>query len=49
MKTKELYNAPEMELIEIGFEQGILIASSDYGDEGKAGQNMTYNNYSEDF
>ena len=45
MKTKELYNAPEMELIMLGIEQGIIMTSGDqpgtadngYGDNSRLG------------
>lgn len=48
MKTKELYNAPEMESILLPSE-AVMLNDSSYGEDGKAGQNMTYNSYDEDF
>lgn len=45
MKTKFDYVAPEMEQFPLVTESGILIASDQYGDEGKAGGPLTNTEY----
>ena len=49
MKTKFDYVAPEMEQFPLVTESGILIASDQYGDEGKAGKETPLNKIDSDF
>ncbi|MBR1927432.1 MAG: hypothetical protein IJ840_06755 [Bacteroidales bacterium] len=48
MKTKVTYIAPDMESV-ILVKEAVMLNDSQFGDEGKAGQTMTYNRYNEDF
>jgi len=45
MKTKFDYVAPDVELVPMVTEGRILIASDQYGDEGKAGGPLTNTEY----
>ena len=45
---KTAYTSPEVELLELRSE-GMVCASLDYGDEGAAGGEQSYNNYATDF
>ena len=47
MNTKQLYTAPEADLLVIRFEENIM--SPNYGSNGSAGANQNYNEYGPDF
>lgn len=47
MNKKQLYETPEAELFFVRFEENLLV--SEFGDEGEAGKNASYNIYEEDF
>lgn len=42
-KTREMYEAPFMEVAEVEVESGIAFSTREYGDYGVAGQDSGYN------
>lgn len=48
MKTKELYNAPEMDSILLP-KESVMLNDSQYGEDGKPGGPQDYNRYDDDF
>lgn len=47
MKTRKDYVAPDVELVPLVMNSSILIASDQYGEEGKAGGPLTNREYGE--
>ena len=49
MKTRKDYVAPDVELVPLVMNSNILIASDQYGEEGKAGKETPLNKIDSDF
>lgn len=49
MKKKLMYEVPDAELILIKLEGSILADSDQYGTQGSAGPDASYNKYDEDY